>query len=341
MRQPQSQRRRVNASGGRERRRGGVSSILVRQLGGVSRFLFFPLILVALLPAQTANKQNSACQAAKDQELLRYIEATRPFNPQADQIKKSANQQKSKCAGDQGCIRRIELQEQQELRRNQRDYADENARHEKAMVDIEHLPPCVNLSLPEGPCDRAKAVENRRYSLNSAVLEKRKINDRNLYEHDLINCGIAKGTCLNDANTRQDRRITEWQKVVDAENARHHMEVRFIDSGVGCELPRQDSTSTPGPVQSHEEPGMVSAKPSNQRALDAENKRHVYAVADITRLLDQENQSHATVLKQAGSNAALIAQENELHDSHLHLLQIMLNQEGSRFDAAMARLKGH
>jgi len=280
------------------------------------------------LAAQDPQAGCDACQAVKDSESRRYTHVMAPLGLQADHIKKDVNNRKLSCSGDRGCIQRIELQEEQVLGQIEKAEADETARHEKAMVDIEHRPPCVDISMPEGACDRARAVKERRYSLNSAALKKRKIDDRNLYDHDLITCGVTSKTCKNDADNKQNRRLTKWQEDVDAENTLHYRELRIIESGATCEPPR-------------EQPDMVNAGPNPQRLIDAESKRHVLAVADITRLKDEELRGHATRLQHAGSNAQLIAEENQLHETRLRLLRIMLDQEGSRFDAAIARLKAH
>ena len=84
------------------------------------------------------------------------------------------------------------------------------------------------------------------------------------------------------------------------------------------------------PDRAREQPGMVSARgnSSTQGRIDAENKRHVYAVADIMRSREAELQRHVTVLQQAGSNAKLMADENKLHETHMQLLRTQPLERG-------------
>jgi hypothetical protein len=77
--------------------------------------------------------------------------------------------------------------------------------------------------------------------MKSAELSKRKIADRNTFDHDVINCGTTHGQCWDEANRRQRERIEIWQKVMNAENQRHQYELIAIKDGVGCERPRDVS----------------------------------------------------------------------------------------------------
>ncbi len=76
-----------------------------------------------------------------------------------------------------------------------------------------------------------------------------------------------------------------------------------------------------------------------QKLIDAESRRHLDEVAKITWLRDHEDRNHLRMPQRAGSDAKRIADENQIYISHMRLLQIQLDEEGKRFDAAMASLK--
>jgi hypothetical protein len=304
------------------------------------------------VPGQNTRSPSGNCQVDKDKEVQVQVNNDLAFSNKSEALEREVERRRAACtgsgSGNKKCLDQVELYNESAIRDLRKQLADEDARHGKAMVDIERSAACAPYTGPmRTPCDRARASEVHRYNSNFASLEKKILDDRNQHQHDLLDCGIRNLPCQRQIEASDQQRQLREELAVAAENRRHENVTKSIDNGVcdsGAEPTREppDFVSSEGPVDSHEQPKFVGAESaaSRMQRMDREIARHAKEEAGIAALMRATLQRHLEALRRPNLSPEAIRSENESYARWTREDQNLLDAERRRFDAAMSRLKG-